>query len=58
MSFGGPISDRPRKLPKRVPGEPASAGWLGLNLLPIVQLSSVSAGVDDSWGLKPEVRRL
>lgn len=45
-SLGGPISPRERRLPKRLPGRSPSpeGGPVGLNLLPMCQVSSVSAG--------------
>ena len=54
-SRGGPISPRPRTLPKRLAG---SAGALGLNLLPMDQFSSASAEPAVPVSLKPEPRRL
>lgn len=42
MSFGGPISDRPLNPPNRLPLLSSLAE--GVNLLPLVHLSSVSAG--------------
>ena len=56
VSFGGPISGRPRTLPNRLPG---SEGGAGLNLLPIVQVSSVSAGPTGAPSCRrPDPRRL
>lgn len=59
LSLGGPISPRPRRLPNLLPGAPPSEGPLGLNLLPMVQFSSLSAapGATPSRLPKPEPRR-
>lgn len=55
---GGPISPRERRLPKRLPGRSPSGGPLGLNLLPICQVSSVSAGPTGAGSREPGPRRL
>lgn len=55
LSLGGPMSPLGRELPNRLPG-PSGAAF-GLNLLPIVHVSSVSAGPGAPPSLMPEPRR-
>jgi hypothetical protein len=59
VSFGGPISLLPRILPN-LPAPPSSdAGGAGLNLLPMAQTSSRSAGLGWPSGVvKPDPLRL
>lgn len=58
-SFGGGISLRPRILPNRLPELLSSVtGGAGLNLLPMAQTSSLSAGLEPSGVENPEGLRL